>query len=430
MRLNSAGFIVGALLLLPGIGLCLGPREVFKAADPSIVVIFVTDKANKDQALGSGVIVGPTDVVTSCHVVENSANITVKQGGITRKARLRFQDSGRDLCQIQLDDSFPSGKPVSAFVMSKDLEVGQAVYAIGSPQGLEHTLSLGIVSALRAMKDNRGYLIQTDAAVSPGSSGGGLFDEEAKLVGLITFQFKEGQNLNFAIPADWIQELAIRNRDRIAGAPTPPPTVAAIGEGGSTQPFASIAKPGDKWRYRILHESRAVGLVSIEVLETDGTRVKERITKEANTAFVHERVVDASGFDPKRFLPQVELPGGYQLSEFAPYFPEGIELHSGMTWTDVAGDFKFQRIGKHRLLASLKVIGEESIRVPAGTYQTWKIVANVSEARSGQWYERLTGTYWYSPASRRIVKMHFNSKSARDVDSSSETYELAGVEMQ
>ena len=85
------------------------------------------------------------------------------------------------------------------------MQVGQKVYAIGSPQGLDLTLSDGMVSSLREGED--GTFIQTTAPISPGSSGGGLFNERGVLVGIVTFQMRSGQNLNFAIPADWIERM-------------------------------------------------------------------------------------------------------------------------------------------------------------------------------------------------------------------------------
>jgi S1-C subfamily serine protease len=82
------------------------------------------------------------------------------------------------------------------------------VYAIGTPQGLERTLSQGLVSAMR--ETSEGTVIQTSAPISPGSSGGGLFDTQGQLVGITTFQTKTGQNLNFAIPVDWLDTMRTR----------------------------------------------------------------------------------------------------------------------------------------------------------------------------------------------------------------------------
>jgi tetratricopeptide (TPR) repeat protein len=85
--------------------------------------------------------------------------------------------------------------------------VGEPVYAVGAPQGLELSLSEGIVSQLRGGPPP---LIQTTVAISGGSSGGGLFNAEAELVGITTFYLKDAQSLNFALPVEWIAEVAGR----------------------------------------------------------------------------------------------------------------------------------------------------------------------------------------------------------------------------
>jgi tetratricopeptide (TPR) repeat protein len=83
--------------------------------------------------------------------------------------------------------------------------MGERVYAIGAPAGLELTLSEGLVSGLRRYSEV--YVIQTTAPVSHGSSGGGLFDSRGQLIGITTYILKEGQNLNFAMPTEWVQAL-------------------------------------------------------------------------------------------------------------------------------------------------------------------------------------------------------------------------------
>jgi S1-C subfamily serine protease len=100
---------------------------------------------------------------------------------------------------------------------TSETRVGQRVYAIGSPQGLELTLSEGLVSALR--QTTNGSIIQTTAPISPGSSGGGLFNANGQLVGIVTFQSRTGQNLNFALPAHWISEMKPRDATGEVSAP-------------------------------------------------------------------------------------------------------------------------------------------------------------------------------------------------------------------
>lgn len=101
------------------------------------------------------------------------------------------------------------------------LKVGEPVYTVGAPQGLELSLSEGIVSQLRGGPPP---IIQTTAAVSPGSSGGGLFNAEGELVGITTLQVEGGQNLNFAVPVEWIGQVAraIVREQPIGEAPVAP----------------------------------------------------------------------------------------------------------------------------------------------------------------------------------------------------------------
>ena len=82
----------------------------------------------------------------------------------------------------------------------EELRVGESVYTIGSPSSLESTLGQGIVSGLRTVEGR--HLVQTTAQISPGSSGGGLFDGAGNLVGITRFTLKNSQGLNFAIAAE------------------------------------------------------------------------------------------------------------------------------------------------------------------------------------------------------------------------------------
>jgi len=148
---------------------------------------------------------------------------------------LKAGDPDKDLCLLKATGL--TAKPARLGQAVK-LKVGEPVYAVGSPQGLELSLSGGIVSQLRGGPPP---LIQTTVAISQGSSGGGLFNAEGELVGITTFYLKDGQSLNFALPVEWIGEVARRKiRERPRGeAPVAP---------------APGAKPKEDW------ENRAVAL--------------------------------------------------------------------------------------------------------------------------------------------------------------------------
>jgi len=125
--------------------------------------------------------------------------------------------------------------------------VGARVYAIGAPQGLDLTLSDGVVASLRSFEDTK--LIQTNAAISPGSSGGGLFDASGRLIGITTFQSRNGQNLNFAVPADWIDLLPKRNGNMESLIPD---SSATSGMPEVVKPRQSLSAEGENNRRLLL----------------------------------------------------------------------------------------------------------------------------------------------------------------------------------
>lgn len=180
--------------------------DIYEQAAKSTVVVENIDAKGKAQGMGSGVVLADGDVVTNCHVIKGANTLKVRIGDKEYPATLRYSDWDRDVCSLSV-----AGLSAQAVVVgnTKTLKVGAKVYAIGAPKGLELTLSDGIVSSLREVEGGR--YIQTTAAISPGSSGGGLFDENGALVGLTTFYFAEGQNLNFAVPVEWVKELSKRS---------------------------------------------------------------------------------------------------------------------------------------------------------------------------------------------------------------------------
>lgn len=418
--------LAGMACLLPHAGLALEANEIFKRADPSIVVISVLDKNGKERGLGSGVIVAPRDVVTNCHVVKDAASIAVKQGGVQRSAKLRYQDTARDLCQLQLDDIFPAGRPVASSVLSANLEVGQAVYAIGAPRGLERTISRGIISSLRDMKDNA-KLIQTDTSVTHGSSGGGLFDSEARLIGIITFGIDEG-NLNFAIPTDWIEQLATRNRDRSADTAATVANANSSGQPAAEKPREPwMPQLGEKWTYSMIHGKRRVGTVTVEITELRYARVRERITSDRSKSFTFERDVDV-GFKPVRFQALVVLPGGYQIAEVSPYSEPGSGFAAGQRWSDVSGEYALQGSARKTGLSEMRVVGQERVRVPAGEFNAWKVETSSERMAYNGVFFSMKCMFWYAPEMKRAVRMNIVTESSVAVISNNELYELLAYE--
>lgn len=146
------------------------------------------------ESLGSGIILDTSGrVLTNYHVVQGSSSLTVRlTDGTEADARVLGTDPAGDLAVVQAN--FPSGTSLVPAPLgdSSSLRVGQAVFAIGNPFGLQNTLTSGIISGLNRTlsSDSNGRplsgLIQTDAALNPGNSGGPLFDENGRVIGINT----------------------------------------------------------------------------------------------------------------------------------------------------------------------------------------------------------------------------------------------------
>lgn len=193
--------VIGCLAANPGDTYALTPSQVFDRVASSVVIVDVRDGTGGQVGLGSGVIVDPSVVITNCHVADKGVSLSVRQGSQSVPAYVTAADRDRDICVLRLVAFATIGDPIPHVVSVKNVRVGQEVVAIGAPSGLELSLSRGVISQVRQVSASR-TLIQTDAAISPGSSGGGLFDEEGQLLGFTTLFLKEAQNLNFVVPVD------------------------------------------------------------------------------------------------------------------------------------------------------------------------------------------------------------------------------------
>lgn len=181
----------------------LSASLVFKLASPSIVTVHSHDKAGVVTKFGSGVVISRELVVSNCHVVANSHATTVRYESKEFPATLQHQDLERDLCSFSVEGLIA---PPAVLGDTVSLKVGDVAYAIGAPEGLELTLSGGLISGLRHVLGS--VMLQVTTPISPGSSGGGLFDGHGWLIGLTSYYMKQGQQLNFALPVEWIKELS------------------------------------------------------------------------------------------------------------------------------------------------------------------------------------------------------------------------------
>ena len=182
-----------------------GVSDLVAAVMPSVVHLKAWRSGERFPAGGSGFAVGDDGtLVTNHHVVQGAHAVEVKLAdGREAEARVVGTDAHTDLAVLKLDGAAPPPLPLAE---AQDLRVGEIVLALGSPFGLSGSVTMGIVSALgRSLRSGSGRLIenviQTDAALNPGNSGGPLVDLRGRVVGVNTALFVPAQGIALSIPA-------------------------------------------------------------------------------------------------------------------------------------------------------------------------------------------------------------------------------------
>ena len=256
MKHAAIGFFSVALpltLLLAGIVAAQSapPRKdipaIAKAANGAIVSIVMSDKNGKPIAQGSGFLVSKDGViVTNYHVISEGSSAIVKfpDGAFYVVDGVLAFDKARDIAIIKTH-----GENFQTLILgnSDQIQIGEDVVAIGNPLSLESTVSNGIVSGIRAVEAEGGKYLQITAPISPGSSGGPLFNMAGEVIGITTMYLKGGENLNFAIPINdaklLLLLLAQSKSTQIGALPNEPEPVKA---GAPTEPVQAQAPDAAK----------------------------------------------------------------------------------------------------------------------------------------------------------------------------------------
>lgn len=180
-------------------------QQIAKGAFPSVVLLVMEDANGQPVSLGSGFFVREGEIVTNLHVVEKASRGYAKVVGQTTKYNIEGTTGIAPDYDLVILKSSATGNMSMLLGNSDTVEVGEPVYAVGNPQGLEGTFSQGIVSSIRQVGSDK--VLQITAPISPGSSGGPVLNTKGEVIGVSVATFSEGQNLNFAIPSHYIKDL-------------------------------------------------------------------------------------------------------------------------------------------------------------------------------------------------------------------------------
>ncbi|WP_322517584.1 trypsin-like peptidase domain-containing protein [Rhodopseudomonas palustris] len=266
--------------------------ELFKRVSPSVVHVFAQSSRRSPSLFeqqqggvqsGSGVIWDAAGhVITNNHVIQGAGALGARLStGEFVTARVVGTAPNYDLAVLQLERPRAALRPI-AIGSSSDLQVGQSAFAIGSPYGLEQTLTTGIVSALQrrlptAAAHEISGVIQTDAAINPGNSGGPLLDSAGRLIGLNTAIISgsgASAGIGFAIPVDSVNRIA----------------TALIKTGTVPVPGIGIIAADE-------NEAARLGIDGVVVVRTlpDSPAARAGLTGASETGMVEDVIVGANG---------------------------------------------------------------------------------------------------------------------------------------
>ncbi|PIP76185.1 MAG: hypothetical protein COW85_15425 [Ignavibacteria bacterium CG22_combo_CG10-13_8_21_14_all_37_15] len=186
----------------------LKPEDIYEQASKSVVVVLAYDFQNNLKSQGSGVVIDNKGyIATNYHVFAECKRLEIKHNNdIISDTDIIGADIEKDILIVKIKENlFPAIKKANF----QKIKVGQRIYAIGSPLGFENSISEGIIGGLRNILElNRNY-IQITTSISPGSSGGAVVNAQGELIGISTMTYKEGQNINFAIPITDIDKVEL-----------------------------------------------------------------------------------------------------------------------------------------------------------------------------------------------------------------------------
>lgn len=394
----------------------LEPDVLFSRISPSVWSVRTFDAQERPLRTGTAVVIAPGRLVTTCHVLAKASSFAIRQDNVSYGATLEQPDPRRDLCQIRVANFSAKPVPIAPVGSAK---VGQRVYAIGNPRGVENTLGEGLLTGLRGGDDAEVPLLQSTAAVPAGSSGGGLFDQEGRLLGITSIATPNDGLSGVAIPASFLADLPLRAEAALAAhgreqAASPAGVAAAV----AVTPGSPL-RVGDALEY--LRTDRLTGNRTPVIYRLDRVAGDELFFNAGGRVEKSDGRVSSVITPIGGFYDTASPPGGWARKD----------IRTGMRWHV---DFMSTAGDRSRHEMDAVVVGERSMRVDDTEvkafeirYEGWLYTGYAAGAPLGPSASRLTASVWYAPAMARVVR--FEAKSTRPPFSATdESLELVRIQ--
>jgi len=217
MKKNIIAIAAVLFLCAPVFCADAGLKATILKCKKAVVKVIGFDENDKEESQGTGFFISSSGLVaTNCHVIEDSKSAGIRladekggeenSGDIKTYMIKKIISSDEDADMVIFSVEGLNAAPDYLAVRGDRIETGDNVYVIGHPMGLEQTVSNGIVSGIKKIKEF-GFMYQTTAPISPGSSGSPVMDANGEVIGVATSTYKEGQNLNFVMPSEKLRPL-------------------------------------------------------------------------------------------------------------------------------------------------------------------------------------------------------------------------------
>jgi serine protease Do len=196
-------------------------KDLIATNEKAVFSVFTYDDFGVPSGSGTGFFISSSGTgITNFHVLKGASTAIIKLNDKTTYKITEIIESNQDadLIKFKIENGNAKAFPFLT-VKTTELQKGEKIFVIGNPHGFESSVSEGIVSSLR---ETEGYeqVIQITAPISPGSSGSPVMTMDGKVIGVATFQYTEGQNLNFAVAAKMISKLNVQNKKFISNTNT------------------------------------------------------------------------------------------------------------------------------------------------------------------------------------------------------------------